>query len=178
MEAAQTYVGGTVIVSGTAGQVGTAPDAGVLAAMDAGGKRAEHQPLLTGEAYRWQPEKAPDGPLSIIVSRSDRRVIVLRNGVEIGRARALVAGGDTATHVYAYSGIVNGERIWTVAGVPGRAGVASGPVRPWAREGIDMPATFLAQIRAALTPGATILVTEAKVLPANSGKQMTVLASD
>lgn len=173
-----TSMGGTVIVSGTAGKVGTAPDAGVLAAADASGRPAERQPLLPGEAYRWQPDKALSGPVSIIVSRTDRRVIVLRGGAEIGRARVAITGADTATHVYAYSGLVNGERIWTVAGVPGHAGAASGPVRPWALEGIQMPPAFLAQLRAALAPGATILVTQATVLPATSGKQMTVLASE
>lgn len=173
-----TNMGGTVIVSGTAGQVGTAPDAGVLAAVDASGKPAEHRPLTAGEAYRWQPERSPSGPVSIIVSRADGRVIVLRGGVEIGRARATIRGTDTSTHVYAYSGMVNGERIWTIAGVPGHAGGSSAPVRPWALEGIDMPPAFLGEVRATLAPGATILVTQARVLPSTSGRQMTVLASD
>src|SRR5690606_31208058 len=34
----------------------------------------------------WQQEKAPTGPVSIILSASDERAVVLRNGIEIGSA--------------------------------------------------------------------------------------------
>ena len=44
--------------------------------------------LQAGETSRWQPEKSPEGPVSIVMSGADQRVIVLRNGIEIGRARA------------------------------------------------------------------------------------------
>ena len=39
---------------------------------------------------RWQPEKSPTGPVSILISAADRRVIVFRNGVEIGRAKVAI----------------------------------------------------------------------------------------
>ena len=39
-------------------------------------------------AYTWSPEAAPSGPVSIIISTGDQQVVVLRNGVEIGRAHA------------------------------------------------------------------------------------------
>lgn len=173
-----TDMGGTVIVSGVAGRVATAADASVLAPADDRGRPAEHRLLAPDEAYRWEPERAGTGPVSIIVSRTDRRAIVLRNGVEIGRARILVRGGDTQTRVYPYAGMIDGERHWTVAGLPGHAGPDAAPARPWAQEGIDMPASFLAAVRAILTPGASVLVTQARVVPANSGRQLTILASN
>ena len=43
--------------------------------------------LADGEAFRWWPERAPTGPVSIVLSAGNRRVLVMRNGVEIGRAR-------------------------------------------------------------------------------------------
>ena len=43
--------------------------------------------VLRGE----RPEAAPTGPVSIIISTGDQLVVVLRNGTEIGRARAVVA---------------------------------------------------------------------------------------
>ena len=35
-------------------------------------------------AFIWHPEKSPAGPVSIVVSGRDRRLIVLRNGITIG----------------------------------------------------------------------------------------------
>jgi hypothetical protein len=173
---ATTDMGGTVIVNGRAGQVTSGAEAGVLAANLPTGAPALHPALAAGEAWRWQPERAPAGPLSIIVSRLDSRVIVLRNGVEIGRARAAVADKASDIHVYTYIGEIAGERRWMIAGVPRTA--QSGPVRPWALEGIDIPPAFLAAVRAALAPGATMLVTSSRVLPTNSGRQLTVLSAD
>jgi hypothetical protein len=43
-----------------------------------------------GQVERWEPEKSKEGPVSVIVSGRDQRVVVLRNGVEIGRARIAV----------------------------------------------------------------------------------------
>ena len=36
------------------------------------------------------PQRAPAGPLTIIVSKHDQRVVVLRNGTEIGRSAAII----------------------------------------------------------------------------------------
>jgi hypothetical protein len=171
---ATTSMGGTVVVSGQAGQVSTASDTGVLSPVLPTGTTAVRSLLRPDEPFRWNPQAAPTGPLSIIVSRLDERVIVLRNGVEIGRARALVADKTSDIHVYTYIGEVNGERRWMVAGSQAQR---AQPVRPWALEGIDVPPAFLAAVRAELKPGATMLVTKSKVLPSNSGRQLTVLAS-
>jgi hypothetical protein len=40
----------------------------------------------TGREFKWTPEKAPKGPVSIIISGADRAAYVYRNGVEIGRS--------------------------------------------------------------------------------------------
>ena len=39
---------------------------------------------LSNAATSWQPGRAPAGPLSIVISGADRRMLVLRNGVVIG----------------------------------------------------------------------------------------------
>lgn len=46
------------------------------------------EPMLadTAAGYLWQPEKAPTGPVSIVLSGHDRRIVVLRNGHLIGSA--------------------------------------------------------------------------------------------
>lgn len=172
---ATTEMGGTVVVGGRAGQISTEAEAGVLAPTLPGGQSARHRPLAANEPYRWQPELSPAGPVSIIVSRVDQRVIVLRNGIEIGRARASISDQQSNVHVYTYMGEIGGERRWMVVGVS--RGRTSAPVKPWQSEGIDIPPQFLADVRSILTPGASLLITKSRVLPSNSGRQITVLAS-
>ena len=60
----------------------------MLAPLGVGGAVETHVPLASDEAYRWTPQIMPVGPLTIVVSQSDGRVVVMRNGVEIGRAKA------------------------------------------------------------------------------------------
>jgi len=61
-----------------------------LAPVDARKGKVVKVPRLTSrEEFRWQPEKATEGPISIIMSGADRRVLVYRNG---GRDWALKTG--------------------------------------------------------------------------------------
>ena len=71
----------------------------VLLAGGVGGAVETHVPLATDEAYRWTPQIMPVGPLTIVVSQSDGRVVVMRNGVEIGRAKAQIDPPGFGTHV-------------------------------------------------------------------------------
>jgi hypothetical protein len=41
-------------------------------------------------AFSWTPEVSPTGPVSIIVSGRDRRIVVLRNGKQIGSAPVML----------------------------------------------------------------------------------------
>jgi hypothetical protein len=49
-------------------------------------------PAATGEAILWEPERAPSGPLSIIVSAADKRIFILRNARQIGSAPIDITG--------------------------------------------------------------------------------------
>jgi len=51
--------------------------------------------------FTWTPEKAPNGPVSVIVSTADRTGYVFRNGVEIGRASIGGVERLSGTHIYA-----------------------------------------------------------------------------
>lgn len=44
----------------------------------------------------WAPERAPEGPLSLLLSTRDRQLIVFRNGIEIGRAAVALTGEPAA----------------------------------------------------------------------------------
>ena len=168
-----TSMGGTVIVAGTAGRPMLSPDVGVLNPTTTG----DIQPLGPGETYKWDPQLSPSGPLTIIISKSDQRAIVLRNGVEIGRSRVNVPNDDFSTHVLTYAGTERGKAQWVFADVPGHAGEVGKPADSTILSHVGMPPAFAAALKGAVQPGATILLTEAPVLPATSGKAMTVMAS-
>ena len=55
--------------------------------------------LSASKEFRWQPEKATERPISIIMNKEDRRMLVYRNIVEIGRSK-LVIGQALGTYVY------------------------------------------------------------------------------
>jgi hypothetical protein len=90
----------------------------------------QHEPrLAAAESWRWTPQAAPAGPLALVVSRADQRVVVLRNEVEIGRARVSIVdtGQAFGTHAFAAradaggSGAVAGGGLGTAAGAgPGQ----------------------------------------------------------
>src|SRR5438067_5495880 len=43
------------------------------------------EPIAAGQ-FKWNPDKSPSGPVSLIVSSADKTLSAYRNGVEIGRA--------------------------------------------------------------------------------------------
>ncbi len=166
-----TELGGTVIVAGKAG----APVSGAAAGVFEPGTSASHVPLASNESYRWQPQLSPSGPLTIVVSRSDRRVIVLRNGTEIGRARIELPDRDFETHVLTYAAAP--QPHWIYAGVPGHDGEEGKPLDMGVLASVRMPEAFRTALRQAIVPGTTILVTQSPILPQSTGEKLTVLAS-
>ena len=83
-------MGGTVIIAGGHEDPVTRPAAGVLAPAATGLSSMPVMPTIAGPALHLEPRRSGEGPVSIIVSTGDQQVVVLRNGVEIGRAHAVV----------------------------------------------------------------------------------------
>src|SRR5271156_3752521 len=63
-----TTLGATVVVEGDAANHITTTDASLLAPLDAKGQKVDQQHLGSAE-FRWEPDKSPTGPLTIIVSK-------------------------------------------------------------------------------------------------------------
>ena len=61
-------------------------------------------------AFEWHPERAPAGPLAIIVSLTRQRVFVYRNGIQIGASPCSTGkkGHETPTGVFTI--VAEGER--------------------------------------------------------------------
>ncbi len=81
---AETKKGMTVVISDETQSPATVSHPGLFAPVDEIGNPVQ-EPERIGD-YVWQPEAAPEGPVSILVSQADGRIRVFRNGVEIGRA--------------------------------------------------------------------------------------------
>ena len=150
-----TKLGTTVIIADNKSSPVNTTKPGLLFS----GTTTQTGPMPTG--FAWTPEKAPNGPVSIIVSTADRTGYVYRNGVEIGRAA--IGGIDrlSGTHIYAALGTVgtDGKRNWiSTASVGGRA-----PNLKDLANRASISPDFLADVRAVIAPGTTLVITDAPV---------------
>jgi hypothetical protein len=143
--------------------------------------------LPAGEEFRWEPEKSPGGPVSILASAADQRAIVLRNGLEIGRARLAVTDpqkplGTHAFIVKAGSGTsAPGAGLaaldWMVVSMPGYRDAKGSDLPQLVGGRLQLPQEFTRSLVPLLVPGTTLLVTDAPVLEEDSGSRLTVLSS-
>ncbi len=141
----------------------------------------EHEPSLAdAEAYRWVPDNAPEGPVSLVLSRSDQRIIVLRGGVEIGRAKVSIANADQpiGTHAFVAHAAAPGKGLrWVGVPVPGHADDSGRSLSAEQLARVRMPKGFLDALRPVLAPGSALLVTDAAVLPQTTGPSITVVTN-
>ena len=154
------------------------------------GADAVNPPLGPGEEQRWTPGAAPEGPISIVMSASDRRVLVFRNGVEIGRAKLAVRDPEQPLGTHAFvlldenaprpASAAPGAAAprWVAVGVPGHEGEKGRVLDPAQVVRVSMPPDFRAEVRSLLVPGATLVVTDAPVLDHTTGVPMTIVTAD
>lgn len=157
-----TNLGVTVVVQGDAEKHVKATPNSLLAPFNDKGQKVEHAALRAGEPFRWQPELATEGPLSIIVSKLDQRVVVLRRGTEIGRSAAVINDPDPDSHVITL--VERGGRPhWVYVGLPGHEQDEGVEADEAVANRVHLPKAFYKAIRSELKPGTTILVTNSRV---------------
>jgi hypothetical protein len=179
--------GMTVVISSDA----TAPERvahpGYLAPVSfVGGKPIERVPLPASDEDRWQPDLSVTGPVSIVLSQASQRIVVYRNGIEIGRARITVAG-DAPLAARALI-LAEGPSVtpdpyvpdstklrWIRIGVAGRIGEAGSDADPAAIARIKIPSDFVSRLNRILTPGATVFVTDEALSEKTSGPMVQVV---
>lgn len=168
-----TDMGGTVVIAGGHEDPVKRPVAGVLAPRMAGVNEAPQMPIAPDQNFSWDDSLAPPGPVSIIVSTGDQQVVVLRHGVEIGRAHAVVAQQTTEAQVMTLTGGNNPQ--WIQVGMADLTGEPAEIISTERVEQMRLPAEFVAKMRAAMTPGTTVLVTQASVSKDTTGREQTVM---
>jgi len=149
-----TSVGTTVIIADNKSGPKTTTNPGLVFAGTSGAAAPAGAPV-------WQPEKAPEGPVSIVLSAADRAGYVYRNGVEIGRAPVGGLEGVAGSHAFSALTTVDasGRRDWL--SVTSVGGAAPDLKALAGRLGLDPG--FLASVRALITPGTSLIVTDAPV---------------
>jgi lipoprotein-anchoring transpeptidase ErfK/SrfK len=182
--------GMTVVIANDQTEPERVAHPGYLAPVEVtGGLPIPRDPLATGAEERWQPQLSPSGPVSIVLSQGSNRVVVYRNGIEIGRARLAVSGNAhlTSHALVLMEGPGGGpdpyvpdaaKYRWVRVGVPGHMGEAGTPVDPAALAHLSIPDTFVRQVNSILTPGTTVFVTGQALSPQTSGPVMQVVDAD
>jgi hypothetical protein len=154
-----------------------------------GGQPFERVPFALSENERWQPQLSPSGPVSIVLSQGSQRVVVYRNGIEIGRARLAVIGeAPLVNHALVLTDGPSSvpdpyvpdpvKYRWLRIGVPGHSGEEGTQVDPAAVARIELPADFVAHLNSILTPGATLLVMHESLYPQTRGPIVQVVDAD
>lgn len=178
-------MGMTVVVTdqkGPAAEPETVVENAILATVDTKGKPMTvlDNPLSEDEVSRWTPEASPAGPVTIIVSSGSKRMLVYRNGIEIGRSRIGVPDGfDMGTRAAQFAGRdANGVAQWIYLGIPGYQERKGQNVEQSAINMVKIPPAFYANVRNIVGEGTTLLATDGGLATGSSGKGLTVLTSD
>jgi hypothetical protein len=127
----------------------------------------------------WAPERAPTGPVSVLLSTSDQRMLVFRNGLEIGRAplevRDLPPLGTAAFVLLEGtldepSPVLPDRPALRWLALPSSPSTSGDLVREVLRSGrLRIPQVFAAQLRDLLQPGATVILTDQPLAPKLQG---------
>lgn len=107
-------------------------------------------------AVLWNPQRAPAGPVSIIVSGADQRILILRNGIVIGSAPARVETPLTGTSAFVRRSGAGGAASWIEIAIPG----AIAARKPTAFAGrVQIAADLRALLDPLLVAGTSVIIT-------------------
>lgn len=142
----------------------------------------EISPSLTGDyagsnSFSWQPSKSPSGPVSIVVSGRDQRIVVLRNGIEIGAAAITIDGPVNATEAFTLTTITDDQVHWLRLPLPGQPLGEAAELTTSDRARLHMPEEFRQNLLGILGPGATLLVTRETLRSGGTGQALTVIVA-
>jgi hypothetical protein len=169
-----TNLGVTVVIQGDAENHVRSSEASLLAPVQGNGSPALAR-NLDKEPFRWTPALSPSGPLSIIVSKHDQTIVVLRNGVEIGRSVAEINDDDQGSHVISIVAGPRGKPRFVYVGLPGHDEGKGRELDEATINRVRVPRAFYQAVRPLLTPGATILVTQSSVGEDVTRRKLTVV---
>ena len=158
-----TRLGMTVVITNDAAMPRVAPADTLLR-----GRTLPDSPGVT----LWRPEASPSGPLSIVLSAADRRILVLRNGILIGSAPVTIDVPVTRTSAYLLRLGPDGAREWLRIALPGES---AGAAEPELRDRVHVPEAFGRALDEALRPGTSVVVTADSLRAGATGRRVNVV---
>jgi len=184
----ETRTGMTVVVSDEKQFPSTVAHPGLVAPVDAttGAPVAESP---TTEGVVWQPEAAPEGPITILVTNEDRQVRIFRAGVEIGRAPFVLDDPNRKITLHVLTMLepseedpispINGKRVprWLLVSGEDESVVSTAQLL----DVIKVPPELVRNVASVARPGTTMVVTQPAATPTTtsvSGTDFTVVASE
>jgi hypothetical protein len=157
-----TRVGTSVVVANESSDSALVTHPGPLMAMPARMKNLKLE-KLRGLDFRWHPERALTGPMSIVMSEADRQVVIFRNGEPIGRAHLEVQGSYRfPTAVFSYLGRENNQNRWLGAG---RDAAETEKTLAALRSHVVVAPAFRDFAQSALQPGDTMSLVPFPIVP-------------
>ncbi len=166
-----TKLGMTVVITDQQAVPRVAPTPDLLASA------AENAAAVQG-AWTWTPEKSPTGPVSLILSGADRRLVVLRNGVQIGSAPVEITGPMEEGMAFSLSKIDAQGFHWLQLPLPGQNWKGSRELGAEQRKRVRIADEFRSLLDGELTPGVTLVVTPDSLQAGGTGKPVMVVEAD
>lgn len=166
-----TRTGITVVITQDALLPIVAATPGILTHNDVSGPDG-----ATGDDFRWTPALSPVGPVSIIISGRDKRIVVLRNGVEIGASPIVLDTPIEHTSAFTLQSIDATGEHWLRLPIPGET--KAGELSVQERSKGHLPDAFRSALATVLTPGTTLLVTRETLASAGTGTTLTIIEAD
>jgi len=175
-----TKTGLTVVVSDEQAFSSTVAHPGLVAPVDVTGAPVG-EPAPAAD-FVWQPEAAPEGPVTILLTNQDQRISVFRSGVEIGRASFAVAGPQRKVTLHVLT-------LLEPSGVGPFDPTTDKPINRWLMVSgqqetivsadqllnvIKVSPEFLARAATVVVPGTTMVMTQLAASPATT----TTVATD
>ncbi len=167
-----TKLGLTVVITNDAAVPRLAPTPDLLASRAGPGDAAR-----SSNAVSWHPEKAPTGPVSIVISGADKRIVVLRNGTEIGSANIEIDGEIGGTLAYTLRAVDEMGTHWVRLPLPGKPGTDQA-ISLEERRRFRVAEPFRKLIASVLKPGITVLVTPDSLISGSTGRKLTVIVGE
>ena len=162
-----THLGMTVVVT-------DAPAVPRIAPADTLLRVAPGQAAVSATSVEWHPERAPAGPVSIVISAADRRAVVLRNGTIIGSSPVAIRGSLGRASAFVLNSVEDGRRNWLRIPLPGQSREA--PAEGLGSR-IAVPDDFRREVEEILAPGTTVVVT-GDTLRAGPTGEVTVIQDE
>ena len=122
---------------------------------------------------RWTPERSPAGPVSVVVSTSDKRAVVLRNGVEIGSAPVIMDPPGAGSWVYVLKEVDRTSQKWMRVDLSKGESSSDVPPEEWTR--FRAPESFRRAVAGVVGPGTTVIVTSDSLRSGALGAGLTVM---